>query len=348
MNKKSLLSIVVPVYNESQSIDAFYKRTTQTVRELDSFCYEFVFVDDGSHDNSYSKLVELADSDPNVRIIKLSRNFGHQIAITAGMDAAVGDAVVVIDADLQDPPEAIRKFVGKWQEGYDVVYGIREKREGESKLKLLTAKYFYRILNSLTDIDIPADVGDFRLMSRRVVLQLKKIQERDRYIRGLVSWLGFRQTGIYYSRDKRYAGNTKFSYRKMLRFALDGITSFSTLPLKLATWLGYLASLLGFLYACSVVVQKALGITVQGWATMMIAMLFLGGVQLIFLGVLGEYIGRIFRETKQRPIYIVEELYDQTIRSQRFAEDPASLRALDVTSQSAIVAHSSWRSKSHS
>ena len=348
MNKNTLLSLVVPVYNESQSIDVFYRRATKTVRELDSCCYEIVFVDDGSRDDSYSKLLDLADSDPNVKIIKLSRNFGHQIAITAGIDAAEGDAVVVIDADLQDPPEEIGKLVGKWQEGYDVVYGIRERRAGESKVKLLTAKYFSRILNSITDIDIPADVGDFRLMSRRVVLQLKRIQERDRYIRGIVSWLGFRQTGVYYRRDKRYAGSTKFSYSKMIRFALDGITSFSTLPLKLATWLGYLASLLGFLYACSVFAQKALGYTVQGWATIMIAMLFLGGVQLIFLGVLGEYIARIFRETKQRPIYIVEELYDQTRRLQRFAEDPVSSRALDVRSRPAIAAESTWWSKHQS
>ena len=301
---------MVPVFNEAEVIDAFYKRLKKLVDSLNPLSYEIIFVDDGSRDGSYHKLVELANSDPNVRVIKFSRNFGHQLAITAGIDAAKGDAVVVIDSDLQDPPEVIEKFIKKWEEGYDVVYGIREKREGETKMKLFTAALFYRLLKAIIKIDIPADVGDFRLMSRRAVEKFRELRERDRFVRGLVSWVGFKQTGVPYMRDKRYAGETKYPYRKMIKFAFDGIASFSNMPLKLATWFGYITSLLAFLYACSVFVQKFMGYTVQGWATIMVGMLFLGGVQLICLGILGEYIGRIFNEIKQRPLYVIEEIYD--------------------------------------
>lgn len=310
MNKKPLLSIVVPVFNESEVIDAFYERTRKVVNLLDFLSYEIIFVDDGSKDDSYKKLLNLADLDPQVRIIKFSRNFGHQIAITAGIDFAQGDAVVIIDADLQDPPEVIEKFIEKWKEGYEVVYGIREKREGETILKILTAALFYRILKALVKIDIPVDTGDFRLISKRVVKRVKKLRETDRFVRGLISWVGFKQTGILYTRDKRYAGETKYPYRKMIKFAFDGITSFSTIPLKLASWLGYLASSLAFLYACSVFIQKALGYTVQGWATIMVGLLFLGGVQLICLGIIGEYIGRIFNEVKRRPMYVIEQTHN--------------------------------------
>ena len=309
-NKKILLSVVVPVFNEIEVIDIFYARLKKVVDSLNPISYEIIFVDDGSRDGSYQKLVNLADSDPNVRVIKFSRNFGHQLAITAGIDAAKGDAVVVIDSDLQDPPEAIEKFIKKWEEGYDVVYGIREKREGETKMKLFTAALFYRLLKAIIKIDIPADAGDFRLMSRRAVEKFRELRERDRFVRGLVSWVGFKQTGVPYMRDKRYAGETKYPYRKMIKFAFDGIASFSNMPLKLATWFGYITSLLAFLYACSVFVQKFMGYTVQGWATIMVGMLFLGGVQLICLGILGEYIGRIFNEIKQRPLYVIEEIYD--------------------------------------
>jgi len=305
-----LVSIVVPVFNEIEVLDSLYGRLKKVLDSLDSFSYEIIFVDDGSTDGSYHKLVDLANSDPLLKIVKFSRNFGHQMAITAGIDLAQGDAVVVIDADLQDPPEVIETFIERWREGYDVVYGIREKREGETKFKLATANAFYRILKTFVKIDIPVDSGDFRLMSKAAVTHFKQLRERDRFIRGLVSWLGFRQIGVSYVRDKRYAGVTKYPFRKMLKFALDGITSFSSVPLKLATWLGYAASILAFFYACSVFVQKALGYTVQGWATIMISVLFIGGVQLICLGIMGEYIGRIFDEIKDRPLYIVEELYD--------------------------------------
>jgi polyisoprenyl-phosphate glycosyltransferase len=311
MSKKVLVSIVTPVFNEVEVIERFYDRVHKAMARMADFgSYELIFVDDGSTDGSYEKLVALTKSDANSKIIKFSRNFGHQVAITAGIDRARGDAVVVIDADLQDPPEVIEEFVAKWREGYEVVYGVRAKRDGESKMKLLTAAAFYRLLHRIIKLDIPVDVGDFRLMSRRVVDSFKELKEKDRFVRGLVSWIGFKQTGVQYSRDKRFAGETKFPYRKMIKFALDGITSFSDVPLKVATWLGYLTSSLALLYAGMVFIQKVLGYTVQGWATIMVAMLFLGGVQLISLGIIGEYIGRIFNEVKQRPLYVVDEIFE--------------------------------------
>lgn len=309
----SLLSVVVPVYNEKEGLQEFYDRTKRVLLDVNGLDHEIIFVDDGSCDGSAQVITQFVGQDARVRLLKLSRNFGHQIAITAGIDAACGNAVVVIDADLQDPPEVILRFIEKWKEGYDVVYGVRETRDGETLLKVWTASIFYRILKALVNLDIPVDVGDFRLMSRRVVEHLKAMQERDRFVRGLVSWIGFRQIGLTYRRDKRYAGETKYPYRKMIRFALDGITSFSSIPLKMATIMGYLTSLIAFAYACSVIVQKFMGYTVQGWATIMVGLLFLGGVQLICLGILGEYIGRIFNETKGRPLYII----DREARSDR-------------------------------
>jgi len=309
MRKHKLLSIVVPVFDETAVIDAFYARLKHVMDSLVPLSYEIFFVDDGSRDDTYDKLVGLAAKDKNIRVIKFSRNFGHQAAITAGIDIAIGHAVVVIDSDLQDPPEVIKDFIGKWEQGYDVVYGIRKKRKGESRLKLITANLFYRLLRTLIKIDIPSDAGDFRLMNKRVVEHFKRFKENDRFVRGLTSWLGFNQTGVFYDRDERYAGETKYPYRKMIKFALDGITSFSSIPLKLASWLGYLTSIFAFLYVCIVFIQKILGFTVQGWATIMVGMLFLGGVQLICLGIIGEYIGRIFSETKRRPLYVVDHIY---------------------------------------
>jgi dolichol-phosphate mannosyltransferase len=305
---RRLVSMVVPVYNESSVIPAFFERATAALANLDGFDYELVFVDDGSQDDSYQQLAAYADADPHVRVVKFSRNFGHQIAITAGIDHARGDCVVVIDADLQDPPEVVRSMVEQWRQGFDVVYGVRSDRDGETPMKLMTASLFYRLLRRVTQVQIPANVGDFRLMSRRAVDELRRLREKDRFVRGLVSWIGFKQTGVTYSRDKRYAGETKYPYRKMLKFAFDGITSFSTAPLKLATWTGYAAAFLAVLYLMSVFVQKLLGFTVEGWATIMVAMLFLGSVQLICLGILGEYLGRIFNEVKPRPMYVIEEI----------------------------------------
>ena len=254
--------------------------TSEALKAIPDADYELVFVDDGSRDDSYEQLVGFAARDPRVRVIKFARNFGHQVAITAGMDNTQGDCVTVIDADLQDPPEVIAEMVAKWREGFDVVYGRRIDREGESLFKLLTAKVFYRVLNSMVRIDIPTDVGDFRLLSRRAVTQLGRMTEKDRYVRGLVAWIGMKQVNVDYHREARFAGTTKYPFRKMVKFALDGITSFSTVPLRLAIWLGYATSFLGFLYLATVFVQKLAGVTVQGWATIMVAVLFLGGVQL--------------------------------------------------------------------
>ena len=301
-----LISVVVPVFNESAGIRAFHERASKALAALPGSSYELIYVDDGSADDSWAQLAGFAASDSHIRVVKLSRNFGHQIAITAGLDRARGDCAVVIDADLQDPPEVIARMVEKWRSGFDVVYGVRSKRRGESALKLLTASAFYRVLDRITGISIPLDAGDFRLMSRRALDQLNQLREKDRFVRGLVSWIGFPQAGVEYERDERVAGETKYPLRKMMKFAFDGITAFSTAPLKLASWLGYATSLLAFLYLASVFVQRAMGATVEGWATIMVALLFLGGVQLICLGIMGEYVGRVFTELKPRPIYIVE------------------------------------------
>lgn len=302
------LSLVVPVYNEAEGIRAFHARASAVMKTLPDLDYEIIYVDDGCKDGSYAILQQFAAEDDKIRVVKLSRNFGHQIAITAGLDHATGDAIVFIDADLQDPPEVILQMIEKWREGFDVVYGQRRRRQGESVFKLATASVFYRMLRSLASIDIPPDVGDFRLISARVAQQLRALREKDRYIRGLVSWVGFKQTAVVYDRDERVAGVTKYPLRKMLKFALDGLTSFSTAPLRVATWMGYSASFLAFLYLVVVLVQVAMGITVDGWASIMVVALFIGGVQLICLGILGEYIGRVFNEVKPRPIYIVEEI----------------------------------------
>jgi glycosyltransferase involved in cell wall biosynthesis len=316
-SRDPLLSVVVPVFNESAVIRTFYERASQALSALPGIDYELVFVDDGSKDDSYEQLVGMAATDPRVSVIRLSRNFGHQVAITAGLDLAGGDCLAVIDADLQDPPEVIGDMVAQWRAGFDVVYGVRENREGEGRMKLLTASVFYRLLNVITKIHIPVDVGDFRLLSRRAANHLGQLREQDRFVRGLVSWIGFRQIGVSYHRDKRYAGETKYPYRKMIKFALDGITSFSTMPLKISTWMGYAASGLAFLYLASVFVQKLLGYTVAGWATIMVALLFLGGTQLICLGIIGEYVGRIYSESKGRPLYIISEVVGAPDRDQR-------------------------------
>ena len=303
-----MVSVVVPVLNEGDVLPAFYERTTAALKSLVDIDYEIVFVDDGSVDRSAAIIKDFVARDSRVRFVKLSRNFGHQIAISAGIDHARGDCVVTIDADLQDPPEVIHELVAKWREGYDIVYAVRRSRAGERALKLVTASAFYRLLNRLTNVKIPLDTGDFRLVSRRVADLIRGMKEKDRFLRGLVSWLGFAHASVLYDRDRRFAGATKFPYKKMLQFAFDGITSFSTAPLKLATWLGYSASLLAFIYLVSVLVQKFVGGTVQGWSSIMVAVLFLGGVQLICVGILGEYLGRVFNEIKPRPLYVVDEV----------------------------------------
>lgn len=326
MSDRGLVSVVVPVYNEEDIVSEFHSRMNGVGETLDGqgLDLELIFVDDGSHDQSLERLLGVADTDPRVRVVKLARNFGHQLAITAGIDEARGDCVVVIDADLQDPPEVIPRMVAEWQQGRDVVYGVRSRREGEGTLKLLTASAFYRLLRGMTKVEIPVDVGDFRLMSRRATDHLRGMREQDRFVRGLVSWIGFDQTGVEYERAARFAGETKYPFRKMLNFALDGITSFSTVPLRLASWLGYAASLFAFIYLGSVFVQKWMGQTIDGWATIMVAMLFLGGTQLICLGIMGEYIGRIFTEVKGRPLYVVEEVVGTPTRTAPPNDPPAT------------------------
>ena len=305
---KKLLSIVVPVYNEQEVIDETFKRLSAVFKDY-FMNIEYIFINDGSKDNTYFKLGEIAKNNPEVRIINFARNFGHQIAITAGMDYAKGDAVVIIDADLQDPPEVILQMVEKWQEGYEVVYGKRLKRDGETFFKKFTAKMFYRFLDSMTDVKLPVDVGDFRLIDRKVCDAMKSLPERSRYVRGLVSWVGFKQTSVEYKREKRFAGETKYPLKKMIKLACDGIFSFSYKPLKLATFAGMLVSAFSFVYLIVVLIQKFVKNDVaSGWASSMAVSLFFNGVMLIVLGIMGEYVGRIYEEVKARPLYIIGEL----------------------------------------
>jgi glycosyltransferase involved in cell wall biosynthesis len=307
-DKKPLISIVIPCMNEELVV-------RETARQLISVLttpdlqFELIFVDDGSKDQTPEILRELQQQDSRVRAVRLSRNFGHQVAITAGLEHAAGDAVAVIDADLQDPPEVLLEFVAKWLDGYDVVYGVRTEREGETAFKLWTAKMFYRLIGQLSDTEIPMDTGDFRLMDRRVVDALLSMQERDRFVRGMVSWLGFSQVSVPYRRSARFAGETKYPLFKMMKFATDGIVSFSILPLRLATWIGFLASGLSILGIVVVLLERYFGVLglVKGWSSTVIAVLFIGGVQLVCLGIIGEYVGRIYGETKRRPLYVVRE-----------------------------------------
>ncbi|NOZ93468.1 MAG: glycosyltransferase family 2 protein [Acidobacteria bacterium] len=306
------LSVVVPAFNEEENVEAMFERLKAALeRTVDGF--EVLFVDDGSCDGTWDRITALAKADPRVRGVRFARNFGHQAAVTAGVDAARGRAVVIIDADLQDPPEVIPEMVAKWREGWEVVYAQREVREGESFFKKATAAGFYRLLHAITSVDIPVDTGDFRLMGPRAVAAFRSLPERNRFIRGLVAWAGFPQAPVRYRRHARHAGETKYPLRKMLRFALDGITSFSFLPLRLATWTGFLVSFLAFCYIVVVIVLKILGINWAGYTSIMASLLFLGGVQLIMIGILGEYVGRVFDEVKRRPLYLVRESTDGSV-----------------------------------
>ncbi|KUO96942.1 glycosyltransferase [Ferroacidibacillus organovorans] len=301
------VSVVIPAYNEELVIEETCSRLIRVMDQL-HFPYELLFVNDGSRDNTYRILERLAGEIPNVKVLDFSRNFGHQIAVTAGIDHAVGDVVILIDADLQDPPELIADFLEKWREGYDVVYAVRMRREGETWFKRLTAKLFYRMLRKMTEIEIPVDTGDFRLMDRSVVESLRTIKEKHRFIRGLVSWVGFRQIGVPYERAERFAGESKYPLRKMLKFSLDGITSFSFRPLQWASKLGMASSGIGFLFILVLLYLKIFTtLTIQGWTSLMVVVLFLGGIQLFMLGVLGEYIGRIYDEVRDRPLYLIRE-----------------------------------------
>lgn len=316
-----LLSLVVPCFNEEEVICDTNRRLATALERM-PLNLEIIYVDDGSSDSTPKLLRQLQEGDEHIRVVRFSRNFGHQMAITAGLEHASGDAVVIIDADLQDPPEVIREFVEKWMDGYDVVYGVRAEREGETAFKLWTAKLFYRCMAGLSDTRIPLDTGDFRLMDRRVVDALLGMPERDRFVRGMVSWLGFSQIGISYHREARAAGTTKFSFFKMLRFAMDGIFSFSVLPLRIATWIGFAASGLAILGIVIAVLERLMGLhgLVKGWTSILIAVLFIGGVQLICMGIIGEYVGRTYGESKRRPLYVLRERIGFEVREGRSSE----------------------------
>jgi polyisoprenyl-phosphate glycosyltransferase len=302
-----LYSIVIPVYNEAEVLPSLYDRLTRVMEGLVE-PYEIIFVNDGSQDDSTPLLRDFQARDGRVKFLNFSRNFGHQIAITAGLDYSSGQAAVVMDADLQDPPEVIPRLIEQWRKGYDVVFAVRAKRQGEGLFKRATAAIFYRLFRRMTATEIPLDAGDFRLMSRRAVDTLQSIRERNRFIRGLAGWIGFRQTSVTFVRDVRQAGETKYPLKKMLRFALNGLLSFSLVPLQLASYLGFLISSIGFFYiAYAIGLKLFTDRVVLGWTSVMVAVLFLGGVQLISLGIIGEYIGRIYEEVKQRPLYIVDE-----------------------------------------
>jgi len=302
-----LLSVIVPVFNEEEVIKSFLQRITSVLDTL-SFDSEILFVNDGSTDSTLDILNQLKEHDPRISIVDLSRNFGKEIAMTAGLDYCKGDAVVIIDADLQDPPELIPELVQKWQAGYDVVYAKRISRKGESALKKLTSKAFYRVIKRVSHVPIPEDTGDFRLMSRRAVNALNSLRERNRYMKGLFAWIGYSQTAVLYHRDPRYAGESKWSYLSLWDLAIEGITSFTVAPLKLSTYLGLLTATGAFIYGLWIIIKTLIySDPVAGYPTMMVVILFLGGVQLLALGIIGEYLGRIFSESKQRPLYLVNE-----------------------------------------
>ncbi|MCR8915805.1 glycosyltransferase family 2 protein [Marinobacter panjinensis] len=302
------LAIIVPVYNEESVLQEFYQRTSAVLNDLDGMSSTILFIDDGSSDNSVDIIRDLIRKDDRLSLIRLSRNFGKEAALTAGLDHVDADAVIIIDADLQDPPELIPRMIQLWREGYDTVYGQRTERYGESFVKKTTASLFYRFMAGVGRVAIPRDTGDFRLISRRAVNALRSLSESNRFMKGLFSWIGYPQVALRYSRDPRHAGDSKFNYWKLWNFALDGITSFTTLPLKMASYLGMLLAFGSFIYGAYVIIKTIVwGDPVPGYPSLMTVVLFIGGIQLMFLGVLGEYLGRMFDETKRRPLYLIQE-----------------------------------------
>lgn len=303
-----MISIIVPVYNEEENIHEFYKRTTKVLDNLQQ-PYEIIFIDDGSTDSSFEKINKIYGNDKRIKIIQFSRNFGHQIALTAGIDYASGDAVIMMDADLQHPPELIPELIKKWKEGYDIVYTIREKNKNPGFLKKLTSQLFYSLLNKISKIDIPEGAADFRLLSRPVVENLRNFKERNRFIRGLISWIGYKKVAIPYIADVRFAGKSKYTFKKMLKFAISGITSFSSVPLYFSAFLGSIIAGVSFVYALHAIYAKFFtNRVVPGWTSILVSVLFLGGIQLITIGILGEYLAKIYDEVKQRPLYIVKQV----------------------------------------
>ncbi|MFQ5943574.1 MAG: glycosyltransferase family 2 protein [Anaerolineales bacterium] len=314
---KPTLSVVGPVYDEVETVREFYDRVQKALDAIGE-PWELVLVDDGSTDGSSEVIRDLAFEDLRVRPVLFSRNFGHQIAVTAGLDYSRGQAVVIIDTDLQDPPELITELVEKWREGYEVVYAVRTEREGESWFKRLTAAVFYRVINRITEVDIPLDAGDFRLLDRMVVEALKKMREHHRFPRAMTAWVGFKQIGVPYKRSARKAGETKYPFRKMLRLAINAVTGFSYFPLQLATYFGFIAAVMAILAIPLVIYLRLSGREeLSGQATTLIAVLFLGGVQLISLGILGEYVGRLYDEAKNRPLYVLREEPEEVVEKER-------------------------------
>jgi len=300
-----LLSVIVPVYNEEEVLETFYQRTIAALDELPCET-EVLFINDGSTDTTLKVLNRLRDHDPNISIIDLSRNFGKEIAMTAGLDHAIGDAIVIIDGDLQDPPELIPRLFQHWEEGYDVVYAKRTAREGETILKKVTAHAFYRFMNRVSRVSIPEDTGDFRLMSRRAVDSLNQLRESHRFMKGLFAWIGYPQKAVLYNRDPRYAGTSKWNYQKLWNFAIEGVTSFSEVPLKLATYFGLFTAFIALVYGLWIIFRTVVyGDPVAGYPSLMVVILFLGGIQLITIGIIGEYLGRTFAESKHRPLYFI-------------------------------------------
>jgi glycosyltransferase involved in cell wall biosynthesis len=310
------ISVVVPLYNEEENIDVLFSRLLAVLEALNT-SYEVICVNDGSRDNTLKNLVEYHQRYPQIKVVNLSRNFGKDIAMSAGIDYSQGMAVIPIDADLQDPPELIAEMIEKWQQGYDVVYASRRVRIGESCLKRFTAEGFYQVINKLSRVPIPPNTGDFRLIDRRVVESIKKMPERQRFMKGIFAWVGYKQTSILFDREPRYQGQTKWNYWKLWNFAIDGITSFSFLPLKVWTYVGLIIALVSLVYASFLMLRTIiLGIDVPGYASLMVAVLFLGGIQLLTLGIIGEYIGRVYEEVKGRPLYLVRDCYGFENREQ--------------------------------
>jgi polyisoprenyl-phosphate glycosyltransferase len=320
----TLLSVVAPVFNEQELVEEFVARTSAAMADFE---FELVLVNDGSSDETPALLDKLATADPRVRVIHLSRNFGHQAALTAGLEHAVGDVVAMIDADLQDPPELIPEMIAQWSQGADVVYAVRKQREGETAFKLATASWFYKLFDKLAQVDLEPNSGDFRLLDRRALDALLAMTERSRFLRGMTVWVGFTQTAVPYQRDARHAGETKYTLRKMLRFSLDAIASFSHLPLQLATYVGLLSAGVAFIAIPIVIVLRIFDSYLPGFGSITIAILLLGGIQLIALGVIGEYVGRIYDEVKHRPLYIVREERNRPASAHGRIVGPSSARA---------------------
>lgn len=325
MDEKKLVTILVPAYNEQEVLNMLYDRLKKLMDENEKYNFEILLVNDGSKDNTLKIMQELREKDKRINYLNLSRNFGKETAMIAGLDYCNGDAVVIIDADLQDPPELIPQMLEYWEEGYDDVYAKRRSRKGESWLKKFTSTMYYKVLQGFTKIEIQKDTGDFRLLDRRCVEALKSIRESQRYTKGLFSWIGYNKKEILYDRDPRAAGKTKWNYKKLVDLSIDGITSFTTSPLRWSAIIGVLVSIAGFIYMMYIIIKTIVsGVEVPGYASTMVVILFLGGIQLIFLGVIGEYLGRAFYETKQRPLYFIER-YNETKETNKNLNKPRNL-----------------------